>query len=490
MDIDTQAVEVTKLSLLLKVLEGENAQIISQQLRLFHERALPDLGNNIKCGNSLIGTDFYDGEQESMGLYDDEEEKYRINAFDWDGKGGFQEIMKAGGFDAVIGNPPYGAYFSEEEKTYLNTNHQAIKGQPESYEYFIDKSIDLCKKNGMLANIVPTNFIESERAEGLRTKILQYCHVLTISSFRYNVWKNNASETLVYVFKKGELNGIVKVIHPESEYDFSNDIGAKSFNQIDWKTTPKKRFIIRAEPKVIRKIENNTIRLESICDISQGIIVYKTREESAKNLYISHQKKAGWKKLLDTESTISRYHINWGNRYLKYGDWLWCPRENKYFENDKLLFVRLRNKSLSRKLIAVYDDKKYYNRDNFNNMILKEGNHYSLMYILALFNSTLINYWYKAYFDNVNINPAQVRLIPIRNIDLTTPELKMHDKIVENASAMLDLHKRLPTVRTDQEKAVLSRQIEATDKQIDKLVYELYGLTAEEIAIVEGSSNK
>jgi hypothetical protein len=59
-DIDPQAVEVTKLSLLLKVLEGENAQTISQQLKFFHERALPDLGNNIKCGNSLIGPDFYE----------------------------------------------------------------------------------------------------------------------------------------------------------------------------------------------------------------------------------------------------------------------------------------------------------------------------------------------------------------------------------------------------------------------------------------------
>ena len=98
MDIDTQAVEVTKLSLLLKVLEGET------QLKLFHERALPDLGNNIKCGNSLIGPDFYENQQ--MFLLD-EEDRYRINVFDWKGKEGFAEIMKDGGFDAVIGNPPY-----------------------------------------------------------------------------------------------------------------------------------------------------------------------------------------------------------------------------------------------------------------------------------------------------------------------------------------------------------------------------------------------
>src|SRR3990167_8283160 len=102
-DIDPQAVEVTKLSLLLKVLEGESEQTIVKQLKMFHERALPDLGNNIKCGNSLIGTDFYEGKQ--MSLFDDEE-RYRINVFDW--KAEFPEIMKIGGFDAVIGNPPWG----------------------------------------------------------------------------------------------------------------------------------------------------------------------------------------------------------------------------------------------------------------------------------------------------------------------------------------------------------------------------------------------
>src|SRR6266567_5860924 len=92
-DIDPQAVEVTKLSLLLKVLEGESNQSLISQLRLFHERALPDLDSNIKCGNSLIGPDFYDIVQMS---FIDEEERYRINVFDWYAE--FPEIMASGGF--------------------------------------------------------------------------------------------------------------------------------------------------------------------------------------------------------------------------------------------------------------------------------------------------------------------------------------------------------------------------------------------------------
>jgi type I restriction-modification system DNA methylase subunit len=101
-DIDPQAVEVTKLSLLLKVLEGESEQTLQSQLQLFHERALPDLSSNIQCGNSLIGPDFYDGQQLTMF---DEEERYRINVFDWEAA--FPWLWETGGFDVVIGNPPY-----------------------------------------------------------------------------------------------------------------------------------------------------------------------------------------------------------------------------------------------------------------------------------------------------------------------------------------------------------------------------------------------
>lgn len=100
-DIDPQAVEVTKLSLLLKVLEGEDEQTISHQLSLFRQRVLPNLDRNIKCGNSLIGPDFY---QSVLGQVDGEA-LARINPFSW--KDEFVEVIGRGGFDAVIGNPPY-----------------------------------------------------------------------------------------------------------------------------------------------------------------------------------------------------------------------------------------------------------------------------------------------------------------------------------------------------------------------------------------------
>jgi len=180
-DIDTQAVEVTKLSLLLKVLEGENAETLGKNLRLFHERALPDLGDNIKCGNSLIGPDFYEGKQISLL---DEEERYRINAFDWEAEfphifpspSGKAHLSPSGkvhlssspygrgqgegsGFDAVIGNPPYLRVSGIERHAdeHIRAHYAAIFGHFDYYVAFLEKSVMLLNKDGLLGFIVPTN---------------------------------------------------------------------------------------------------------------------------------------------------------------------------------------------------------------------------------------------------------------------------------------------------------------------------------------------
>jgi len=128
-DIDPNAVEVTKLSLLLKAMDGETEESIYQQLKMFHQRALPDLDDNIKCGNSLIGYDFFDTKLE----LDKEEQKTlekKLNPFDW--KTTFKKIFNQGGFDAVIGNPPYVQmamyeWFDDEQKIYLLNNSPYAK---------------------------------------------------------------------------------------------------------------------------------------------------------------------------------------------------------------------------------------------------------------------------------------------------------------------------------------------------------------------------
>jgi type I restriction-modification system DNA methylase subunit len=183
-DIDPQAVEVTKLSLLLKVLEGENAETLGKSLRLFHERALPDLGDNIKCGNSLIGPDFYEGKQ--LSLLDDEA-RYRINAFDWNAE--FSEIMKTGGFDVVIGNPPYIRIQAMKEwapievEFYKRRYAAASKGNYDIYVVFVERVLQLLNEHGRMGFIMPHKFFQAKYGQSLRELISSGNHLSEVVHF-------------------------------------------------------------------------------------------------------------------------------------------------------------------------------------------------------------------------------------------------------------------------------------------------------------------
>lgn len=113
---------------------------------------------------------------------------------------------------------------------------------------------------------------------------------------------------------------------------------------------------------------------------------------------------------------------------------------------------------------------------------------YSLRYVLGLFNSKLINYWYKAYFDNVNINPTQVRLIPIHPIDFSNAvNRERHDEIVKLVERIQKVTQASILKKKPEHVDFSSKEIQEIDSEIDHLVYKLYGLTEEEIKIVDNS---
>ena len=175
-DIDPQAVEVTKLSLLLKVLEGESEQTIQPFLRLFQQRALPDLGNNIKCGNSLIGPDFY--QQQNLPLLSDDD-RLRVNVFDWNNE--FPEIMKSGGFDAVIGNPPYVRQEGlAEVKGYFHSHYKAFQPTADLYVNFIEKGHRLLKPAGLFGMIVSNKWLRAAYGRPLRKFLANDISVINI----------------------------------------------------------------------------------------------------------------------------------------------------------------------------------------------------------------------------------------------------------------------------------------------------------------------
>ena len=491
-DIDAQAVEVTKLSLLLKVLEDENAETIGKQLALFQERALPDLGNNIKCGNSLIGPDFYEGQQTSLL---DEEEMYRINAFDW--KAEFSEIMQDGGFDAVIGNPPYGALFLNEEIEYLLKNYTSFEYQLNSFVIFMERGSSVLKRNGKISHITPAVFLAQHYFKNIRKVILENYSIENILILNYKVFKDaDIGDTCIFVFNNNKSkNNIIRysILREESEFDdmFLNERG-----QNDFLTNPRYEIYLSVNKNLFSKIENISISLDELANCIMGIKPYqkgkgkpKQIEQTVKNrIYDSNTKQGELYKNYLIGKDIDRYVIYpLEQRYIKYGEWLAEPRFTAPFEKSKIIL-----RQTSDRIRAVIDQEKHYNLNNIYNIELKNTS-YHYNYILGIINSKLMVYVYQKIVPEkgklfAEIKKVNLVKLPIRTINFSDPaDNARHARMVELVEQMLDLNKQLAGAKAPQTKTVLQRRIETTDQQIDRLVYELYELTEDEIKIVEGS---
>ncbi|MCW5848907.1 MAG: Eco57I restriction-modification methylase domain-containing protein, partial [Anaerolineae bacterium] len=196
-DLDPQAVEVTKLSLLLKVLEGETAETLDPQTRLFHDRALPDLSANIQCGNSLIGPDFLAGRPY------DPDEAARVNPFDW--PSAFPAVFAGDnpGFDAVIGNPPYVRMeLFKELKEYLRDHFQSHDERTDLYVYFMEHSIHLLRMGGMYGVIVSNKWVRSVYGSHLRAFIVENTAIERMIDFgELPVFEQAATMPVIVILK-------------------------------------------------------------------------------------------------------------------------------------------------------------------------------------------------------------------------------------------------------------------------------------------------
>jgi predicted type IV restriction endonuclease len=198
-DIDAQAVEVTKLSLLLKVLEGESQETVNRQLNLLRERALPDLGKNIRSGNSLVSPEIYVQEK----LANDEETEIRVNPFDW--RQAFPDIFNAGGFDAVIGNPPWlMAGYYVEEMDYLRNHYQAATKKFDLYYLFIERATQLVRPEGRIGLIVPNKMFHTAAAAELRETLGEGRWIRRIIDFRANrIFAGATNYSCILSLKRG-----------------------------------------------------------------------------------------------------------------------------------------------------------------------------------------------------------------------------------------------------------------------------------------------
>ncbi|MFH1444263.1 MAG: TaqI-like C-terminal specificity domain-containing protein [Candidatus Peregrinibacteria bacterium] len=482
-DIDAQAVEVTKLSLLLKVLEDETGQTMQQQLSSMRERVLPDLGKNIQCGNSLIGPDFYDGEQQAL-LETEDADRQRINVFDWEAA--FPDVFKRKnpGFDAVIGNPPYVLMQELNQPavfSYFSKKYKAARYKIDTYHVFVEKGLSLAKQNGFLGYITPNSFLRNKHAKELRQILLSSSEIEQIRLFYYSVFKGASVDTVVIVLKRAEKpnpHHEVKIIKSYSPLISTNEPPCL---QKSWIKHPEYHFGVDGtsdSQDIINCIQNNSIQLGDFATAYFGIQTFDRGQ------FVSNKQGKGFRPVIDG-GNISPYHFEPPHEYVQFiPEAIKSGGKEHVYEQERIVMRQIGSSP-----VATIAPAGLYTLNTIYNVFFTRNSSYDLHFILALFLSKLGKwYWQQMFFDQKRTFPKikkeAILSFPIPKID-SKQQRNMHDQIVTLVGQMISFQAKLLTAKTPHDQESLRRQIEATDRKIDELVYELYGLTEAEIEIIE-----
>lgn len=487
-DIDPQAVEVTKLSLLLKVLEGESKESIAAQLKFFHQRALPDLGRNIKCGNSLIDTDFDDSELS-------EEQRRKINKFNW--KKAFPAIVKAGGFDAVIGNPPYvllqDQFRDDHQLAYFREKYVAASYKLDTYHLFVETSTRLLRNGGLASMITPTNFLTNNHLKGLRRLLLNDAcldHIVIIDG---GVFDGISVDNAIYVLAKHRSGTeSFAMIHALPKVGLVSIHSRRIVTRADIESSEHLLFTMRGPADggaLWTKAQTGSVGLGDVAHVNFGKQL-RNRVKFTKDVIrvdAIEKVKRPYRPCY-TGVDVNRYAINWNG--------LACldntiAQTGGCWDGDK---QNSRNKLITRQIgrypsFAI--DAQGYQCLNTVFMVNLFVSDYNPRYILGILNARLLAaLWLSRFFDQRRTFPkikgTYLKELPIRRVDFSKKsDRSAHDRMVKLVDRILELHKKLATAKTPHDKERIPREIEATDQQIDSLVYELYGLTQDEIRIVE-----
>ncbi|MBQ3714161.1 MAG: Eco57I restriction-modification methylase domain-containing protein [Fibrobacter sp.] len=545
-DIDAQAVEVTKLSLFLKLLENEGRSLSSTgQVQLFrtsdiNAKILPSLMNNIKCGNSLIGSDFYEEKDLSLFSVDDQR---KVNTFDWEEE--FSQVFKNGGFDCVIGNPPYLRVQDlrenyEEESKFYEQKYKSATGRFDFYVLFMERGFSLLNKNGILSYILPHKFINSDFGIGIRDFI----------------YDNKALHYLVHfgaeqVFEKAKVyTCIVGLSHGNKAFDYAQlkpkeievdvqfgNINYKTLSDVKkWSFQDKSKATIidkmRKQPivlkNIIKKCSQGTVSMGDDLQVMQGHFEgkffigfsdrlkkeIKLEKNIMKPLLVGENVKR-YAVLKNTFYEIYPHHLVKGKTVpyeenemktlfpLTYEYLLPFKKELKekkvkYKTNTKYWYTLHRSRDMNMfeqpKIITAeislgcnmtYDTGNLYHNTKCYTILFDEKHQKNVMAYLAILNSNVLWFFlsqtgYVLGGGFFCFKTKYLEPFPLPELDESSSP-----KLSSLAEQQLAVHKQLSSAKSDSDKKLLEQRIQILDTQINSEVYKLYGLTDEEIKIIE-----
>ena len=387
LDIDPQAVEITMMSLYLKALEGERSQLPPKQ------HLLPELKDNIICGNSLVGPDIYE-----QGTLFGDAERDRINAFDWNSDvAGFGRIMREGGFDCVIGNPPYSYRGSTEDclRPYYLQHFRSAEGNFDVYKFFMEKDLSLLRPGGFAGLIVSATFLILPTFTRLRKLLLQ-SSIEQIAPLGPGAFEQATVDTAVIIYRRAEPDAKHKVVVRRPAAPRQLPIAtAEPIRQARWLENEGHVFDYRLSEQgaaIVRRLLHDFPAIELGYEFGVGI-----NTGFIKNELVAKRKLDRRYHPMVTGDGISRYGPVVTSGWIMY-DADYVRRRGKLgrtlpaehlLSSHKILVVRTRNLALSQRIIATIDATGAYNLNRLSNIVAREG--HSLFGLLGILNSTLFN---------------------------------------------------------------------------------------------------
>ncbi|MBS3093399.1 N-6 DNA methylase [Candidatus Pacearchaeota archaeon] len=476
-DLDEKAVELARLNLMLKTLEGVGPEI--------KKPTLPHL-TNIKCGNSLIDDYSVAGDK----------------AFNWQAQ--FPEVFRNGGFDIVIGNPPWGAKIESRifDKKYPNFNLN-------SFSLFVYKGLEMISKESLLGYIIPKNFIRTNDYATAREKIVKnYQLIQVIDTGKF---PGVVQEAVILIIKnKKEINEkILTGIISENGKNIQGFMDQSSIikNQ-DFVFDISSNNLIR-ELKI--KIEKNGSPLKELIVLSRGIetgksgkisicqkcgnwlatprnsetkfcprckFEVKISEKNTENM-ISEKKDKNYTIPILAGNQIERYYVK-RNYFLMPNIKGINYKNSDFFKKNKIVLVRILPK-----IVATLDDEGRFTLKTLYNLNLSSKSPISLKHILGIMNSKLFSFYYEySYNLGGNLTPSLTQA-NIKKFPIVTKKSEILDK---NIDQMLLLQKKFHEEKSSGgEKERLEQQIKNIDHEIDQEIYKLYEITEDEKKIIEES---
>ena len=404
------------------------------------------------------------------------------NAFEW--RFEFPEVLNDDGdfvgFDVVIGNPPYGALFSENEKAFIKSNFQYYDYQFDIYMTFFERSYNLLKDFSQLCFIVPNTWLLNLKTPNIRKLLFSRFNTHNVRAYSCPVFEEAVVDTIIVsAEKKNDLSGSMSVHIIDKNGNTIENKFSKNELAVNYQSHVN-IYLSDFASKIDFKFSTFP-KLDNVAKITQGTKPFqkgkgkpkqdeKTMQE--KPFVQSYKKDETFRPLL-RGSLINKYVITWNDDYfISLGDWLAEPRYSANYDAPLKIVIRQTGSSL----IATIDDRQFVVRDNLYT-IISTNKEYSEYLILACLNSKLLSW----YYQNIVNNEVGEALAQVKRGHLEILPMPKYNKTV---FASLE---RLILQVLDRKKADNSADTSDLENQIDQLVYQLYELTEEEIKIIENN---